>query len=119
MIYSENNKPFMCDRKTYPTFEFDLTGIDYSIECVEKARTYLIKDKEEKIVSSINCINYKNTKWTYVGCAGIKLNNNKKDTINLLLISLSIIIGNLELINEGNEALIKTDKNGLTVYERD
>ena len=119
IIYSENNKPFICDRKTYPTFEFDLTGIDYTIECKEKARTYLIKDNEDKVVSTINCINYKNTKWTYVGCAGIKLNNSKKDTINLLLISLSIIIGNLELINEGNEALIKTDKNGLTVYERD
>lgn len=119
IIYSENNKPFICDRKTFPTFEFDLTGVDYSIDCIEKARSYVIKNKDNEIITSINCINYKNTNWTYVGCAGIKLNNNKKDTINLLLISLSIIIGNLELINDGGEALIKTDKNGLTVYERD
>jgi len=119
LVYSENNKPFICDRKTYPTFEFDLTGIDYNIECVEKARSYTINNKDNEVVANINCMNYKNTKWTYVGCAGIKLNNDKKDTINLLLISLSVIIGNLELINEGHEALIKIDKNGLTVYDKD
>lgn len=118
IINQKTSKPYILERITYPTFNYKLSGIDYNINNISKLKSYEILDKENNLIASINNLQKGNSKYNYAGTAMVEINNADEKNLDKLLIALSIIISNLELLNTDRNPLVKADEKSITTINK-
>lgn len=81
-------------------------------------KSYEILDKDNNLITCINNLQKVNSKYNYAGTAIEEISNSDENNLDKLLIALSIIISNLELLNTDRNPLVKSDEKSITTINK-
>ena len=91
-----NEQPFMVCPKLQLSSNYKVIGRDYYVKGDVSLIKNVILDNENNEVAYVESISKKNNRWHSLGNAKVILNEKVKNNIDIMVLSLCIILGNLE-----------------------